>query len=350
MAASEMEILAAGLSAITGLNIVAPGSTKAPVVLESGQMAGGAQANVNVLDLDVLHKHTLQWWTGNGAVDEARTPIEHQFEAKLRIDAAAAVKSEKKEGQLQINVRTLTGKTIVLNLSSDTKVGQVKSQVQERQGTDPSQIRLIYHGKPLLDVEATLESLDVADGDTFYIIFCCKGGGDQEPYEISPSLFDHKFDCDFTRVTAQSGENYVRGSKKYIRPYGWNRKALNVKDKYGETSWLGGVKLVDRRESVQGEWPVSYHGTNKDAAQKIVDEGYKVGPRKLYGKGVYSTPYPKIAEDGYAVKFECKGKKYKIILQNRVNMAGTKEVNNDQYFVTAKEKDIRPYGILYKEV
>ena len=60
-----MEILAAGLSAITGLNIVAPGSTKATVVLEGSLMAGGPQAKVNVLDLDVLHKHTLQWWTGN---------------------------------------------------------------------------------------------------------------------------------------------------------------------------------------------------------------------------------------------------------------------------------------------
>ena len=251
---------------------------------------------------------------------------------------------------MQVNIKTLTGNTIVLNLSSDTKVGQAKRQVQEKLGTDPSQQRLIYQGKPLLDGEATMGSLNVADGDTFYIILCSKGGGDQEPYEISPNLFDHKFDCDFTRVTAQSGENYIRGSKKYIRPYGWNRKALNVKDKYGETSWLGGVKLINRQESIEGEWPVSYHGTKKDAAQKIVDGGYKVGPRALYGKGVYSTPYPKIAEDGYAVKFKCKGKDYKIILQNRVNMAGTKEVNDDKYFVTAKEKDIRPYGILYKEV
>ena len=289
-------------------------------------------------------------FAGSGALSEASSPIENQFETKLTFGAAAPTKSEKKDGQLQVNVKTLTGNTIVLNLSSDTKVGQIKKQVQERQGSDPSQQRLIYQGKPLLDGEATLGSLDIADGDTLYIIFCCKGGGDQEPYEISQGLFDHKFDCDFTRATAQAGENYVRGSKKYIRPYGWNRKALNVKDKYGETSWLGGVKLINRQESIKGEWPVSYHGTNKDAAQKIVDEGYKIGQGALYGKGVYSTPYPKIAEDGYAVKFECKGKKYKIILQNRVNMAGTKEVNDDKYFVTAKEKDIRPYGILYKEV
>ena len=114
-----------------------------------------------------------------------------------------------------------------------------------------------------------------------------------------------------------------------------------------QTCWEG---------STVGEWPVSYHGTKKDAAEKIAAAGFDLGKGKRfkYGKGVYSTPDPSEAER-YAVDFKWEGKSFKVMLQNRVNMEDTKVVPNgnhsgSEYFVTAEEENIRPYGILVKEM
>ena len=59
--------------------------------------------------------------------------------------------------------------------------------------------------------------------------------------------------------------------------------------------------------------------------------------------------------ESYAKVFEWEGKSFKVMLQNRVNMEDTEVVpdgNNrgSEYFVTAKEENIRPYGILVKEI
>ena len=48
--------------------------------------------------------------------------------------------------------------------------------------------------------------------------------------------------------------------------------------------------------------------------------------------------------------FEYKGKKYKIIVQNRVNMQESRYIKSRDYIVTGKAEDIRPYGILFKKI
>ena len=98
-------------------------------------------------------------------------------------------------------------------------------------------------------------------------------------------------------------------------------------------------------DSVDGEWPVSYHGTEKGFAENIAKEGYdlKKSKRFKYGHGVYSTPDPATTE-----KFE--GVKYKFLIQNRVNMENTTHVVENNYYVTDREENIRPYGLLFKRV
>ena len=82
--------------------------------------------------------------------------------------------------------------------------------------------------------------------------------------------------------------------------------------------------------------------------------------RFKFGRGIYSSPDPAIAED-YATTFEFEGQKYKVLLQNRVNMEDTevvvgKHLREDstvvsgEYFLTASEKNVRPYGMLFKKM
>ena len=108
-------------------------------------------------------------------------------------------------------------------------------------------------------------------------------------------------------------------------------------------------------------------------AKKIAAGGYDLakGKRFAFGRGIYSTPDPAIAED-YATTFKFEGQKYKVLLQNRVNMKDTEVIAvkhsvkgdaihvehlvkgdcslNGEYFVTASEQSVRPYGILFKKI
>ncbi|XP_053274716.1 uncharacterized protein LOC128436850 [Pleuronectes platessa] len=173
-------------------------------------------------------------------------------------------------------------------------------------------------------------------------------------------FFDPKYHYDFTKRTDK--KIYYRGGEKYERPCGWQRFALKVLDKYHGNTWLGNRSC--RTQSCPGEWPVSYHGTSKKGADCIIEDHYEPGPRHVFGRGIYSTP--DIGEASrYAKTFTSKknGKKYKVVLQNRVNPAYRKKYKNGLYWLVPipqgtseaeeqamVERAIRPYGLLLKEV
>ncbi|XP_023275738.1 uncharacterized protein LOC111665091 [Seriola lalandi dorsalis] len=173
-------------------------------------------------------------------------------------------------------------------------------------------------------------------------------------------FFAPQFDYDFTSLT--DTETYLRGGEKYERPCGWYRFGLKVLDKYDEVTWLG--TSYRSTQSCPGEWPVSYHGTSKKGAEGIIEGHYKPGPREKYGRGIYSTPDISEAKQ-YAKTFTSKKdkKKYKVILQNRINPKYRKKYNNDKYWLIPiprgtsdkeeqkmVERAIRPYGLLIKKV
>ena len=73
------------------------------------------------------------------------------------------------------------------------------------------------------------------------------------------------------------------------------------------------------------------------------------GKAFAYGRGIYSSPDPVVAE-GYAKTFTFENQQYRVIIQNKVNMKGTEHIQSVNYFLTKEEKDIRPYALLYKKV
>ena len=73
------------------------------------------------------------------------------------------------------------------------------------------------------------------------------------------------------------------------------------------------------------------------------------GKNFKYGLGIYSTPDPSICRDcAQVIPFN--GELYKVIIQNRVNMADTTVVGHVEYYVTPKTDNNCPYGLLFKKV
>ncbi|CAI2190395.1 12983_t:CDS:1 [Funneliformis geosporum] len=250
---------------------------------------------------------------------------------------------EPSESSIQIFVKTLSGESRAMFVFPYGTVLRLKQDIQAILGYDITQMRLELAGRPLED-HRTLASYNIQHGDNVYILFRLLGGGFSF-FVINKNFLNSKYDYDFTNLK-DKGTTFIRGKVLYNRPYGWERIALNVSGKYGsDDKWLGCVG------NSSDEWPVSYHGTNKDCADSIADKGYLLskGKRFKHGKGIYSSPIIEVAADPYAVKFDHNGVKYKIVFQNRVNPVGLKKIDDIAYWVTPDEKNIRPYGLCIKK-
>jgi len=177
------------------------------------------------------------------------------------------IKKDVEGGDIEIYVKTLTGKTITIEVNTADTIFDLKCFIQDKEGIPPDQQRLVYGGNQL-EEDATLKDYGIDNGETLHLVLRLRGGGGEELCDRNfygesatvPVINTYKefvevqnvngsWDIEVLRLVGLSDDKVYDAAPENIKGLGDKQKVLTIM-----FTWIGINRIKTLFPEKQREW------------------------------------------------------------------------------------------------